>query len=74
MRGQVLKQEDHPALNGLGGDDVVVIQHERDVEPTRSGQMRPIDDVAFDILDPIIGIDAERKSLEEIAEPLSVDE
>ena len=31
LRGQVLQQEGHPALNGVGGDDVVVIQHEGEI-------------------------------------------
>jgi hypothetical protein len=31
LRGQVLQQEGHPALNGLGGDDMVVIQHKRNI-------------------------------------------
>ena len=31
LRGQVLQQEGHPPLNGVGGDDVVVIQHEGNI-------------------------------------------
>ena len=34
LRGQVLQQEGHPPLNGVGGDDVVVIQHERNIACT----------------------------------------
>ncbi len=39
LRGQVLKQEAHPALNGLGGDDVIVIQHEGDISGTTAGHL-----------------------------------
>ena len=36
------------------------IQDRRDVLPLRSRQVRSVDDLALDILDTIIGIDAER--------------
>ncbi len=32
--GQVLQQKAHPALNGLGTEDVVVIQHEGKIAST----------------------------------------
>ena len=33
-RRQVLQQEGHPALNGLGGNDMLVIQHEDNIHST----------------------------------------
>jgi hypothetical protein len=31
LRGQVLQEKGHAALNGFGADDVVVIQHQGDI-------------------------------------------
>src|SRR2546428_2952320 len=34
LRGQVLHEIHHPTMNGVGGDDVVVIQYERKIAST----------------------------------------
>jgi hypothetical protein len=39
LRWQVLQQEDHPTMNGLGSDGVVVIEHEGKICGTTVGHL-----------------------------------